>query len=255
MDATHPPLTTEHFDAVLFDLDGVLTDTASIHAAAWKRMFDGFLRARATDGGTVFVPFDADADYRAYVDGKPRYDGVRSFLSSRTIELPEGDAGDPITANTVIGLGNRKNQLVTELIENNGVEAFPGAVHLIEVIRRRGVKTAVVSSSENAKAVLGAAGISDLFDTRVDGVVSAELGFAGKPAPDAFLEAARRLDARPDRAVVVEDAVSGVRAGRSGGFALVVGVGEGERIQTLLDNGADLVVGDLAELLDSERST
>ncbi len=250
-----PPLTPRNFDAVLFDLDGVLTETASIHAAAWREMFDGFLRQHADDEGEVFVPFDIDSDYRAYIDGKPRYDGVRSFLASRSIELAEGEASDPTTANTVTALGNRKNQLVAELIESGGVEPFPGAVHLVEALRERGVKTAVVSSSANAKAVLGAAGISDLFDTRVDGVGSAELGFAGKPAPDAFLEAARRLDARPDRAVVVEDAVSGVRAGLSGGFALVVGVGEGERIQTLLDNGADLVVGDLAELLDSERST
>jgi len=254
MDRTHPALTTEHFDAVLFDLDGVLTETASIHAAAWREMFDGFLRQQAKDQGETFVPFDIDADYRAYVDGKPRYDGVRSFLMSRGIELPEGDTGDPVTANTVTGLGNRKNQLMAELIEDNGVEAFPGAVRLVEALRGRGVKTAVVSSSANARAVLGAAGISDLFDARVDGAVSAELRLPGKPAPDAFLEAARRLDAPPDRAVVVEDAISGVQAGRSGGFALVVGVGGSERTQTLLDNGADLVVADLGELLDLGRS-
>lgn len=251
----HPPLTREHFDAVLFDLDGVLTETASIHAAAWRDMFDRFLRQRAEDKGEVFVPFDTDTDYRAFVDGKPRYDGVRSFLASRDIELPEGETTDPITANTVTGLGNRKNELVAEMIENHGVEAFPGAIRLVMKLKERGVKTAVVSSSANARAVLGAAGITDLFDARVDGTVSAELGLPGKPAPDAFLEAARRLDASPDRAIVIEDAISGVKAGRSGGFALVVGVGGREREQALLDNGADIVVADLADLLFEEGPT
>ena len=253
MDKNHPPLTAEHFDAVLFDLDGVLTETASIHASAWQLMFDRFLRQRAEDEGEAFVPFDIETDYRAYVDGKPRYAGVRSFLASRGIELPDGEPGDPVTANTVTGLGNRKNQLVVELIEMGGVVAFPGAVRLVEALRERGVKTAVVSSSANAQSVLAAAGIADLFDTRVDGAVSAELGLPGKPAPDAFLEAARRLDAPPDRTVVVEDAISGVQAGRAGGFALVVGVGAGEQEQALLDNGANLVVADLAELLAGEE--
>jgi alpha,alpha-trehalase len=203
-------------------------------------MFDRFLRQQAEDKAEVFVPFDTDTDYRAFVDGKPRYDGVRSFLASRDIELPEGETTDPITANTVTGLGNWKNELVAEMIENHGVEAFPGAVPLVMKLKERGVKTAVVSSSANARAVLGAAGITDPFDARVNGTVSAELGLPGKPAPDAFLEAARRLDASPDRAIVIEDAISGVKAGRSGGFALVVGVGGGERGQALLDNGAGL---------------
>ena len=249
-----PALTPRNFDAVLFDLDGVLTETASIHAAAWREMFDRFLRRHAEDEGEAFVPFDIDSDYRAYVDGKPRYDGVRSFLASRSIELAEGEASDPATANTVAGLGNRKNQLVAELIESGGVEPFPGAVHLVEALRERGVKTAVVSSSANAETVLGAAGIAHLFDTRVDGAVAAQLGLPGKPAPDTFLEAARRLDAPPGRAVVVEDAISGVRAGRSGGFGLVVGVGAGEHADALLDNGADVVVADLADLLAMEKS-
>ena len=249
-----PALTPRNFDAVLFDLDGVLTETAFIHAAAWREMFDGFLRQHADDEGEVFVPFDIDSDYRAYIDGKPRYDGVRSFLASRSIELAEGEASDPTSANTVTALGNRKNQLVAELIESGGVEPFPGAVHLVEALRERGVKTAVVSSSANAETVLGAAGIAHLFDTRVDGAVAAQLGLPGKPAPDTFLEAARRLDAPPGRAVVVEDAISGVRAGRSGGFGLVVGVGAGEHADALLDNGADVVVADLADLLAMEKS-
>ena len=245
-------LNPEHHDAVLFDLDGVLTETASLHAAAWLQMFDEFLRRRAEDDGVPFVPFDIDGDYRTYIDGKPRYDGVRSFLMSRNIELADGDPADPPEANTVTGLGNRKNELVNELIEREGVEAFPGAVRLVAWLRKHGVKTAVVSSSANAAMVLRAAGIDDLFDTRVDGAVSTELGLAGKPAPDAFLEAARRLNARPDRTVVVEDAISGVQAGQSGSFGLVVGVGEGAQAQELLDNGADIVVADLGDLLDPE---
>ena len=249
-----PALTPRNFDAVLFDLDGVLTETASIHAAAWREMFDRFLRQHAGDEGKPFVPFDIDSDYRAYIDGKPRYAGVRSFLASRSIELVEGESSDPTTANTVTGLGNRKNQLVAELIESRGVEPFPGAVHLVEALRERGVKTAVVSSSANAETVLGAAGIAHLFDTRVDGAVAVELGLPGKPAPDTFLEAARRLDAPSWRAVVVEDAISGVQAGRSGGFGLVVGVGAGEHAEALLDNGADVVVADLADLLAMEKS-
>jgi len=249
-----PALTPRNFDAVLFDLDGVLTETAFIHAAAWREMFDGFLRQHADDEGEVFVPFDIDSDYRAYIDGKPRYDGVRSFLASRSIELAEGEASDPTSANTVTALGNRKNRLVAELIESGGVEPFPGAVHLVEALRERGVKTAVVSSSANAATVLVAAGIAHLFDNRVDGAVAAELGLPGKPAPDTFLEAARRLDAPPGRAVVVEDAISGVRAGRSGGFGLIVGVGAGEHADALLANGADVVVADLADLLAMEKS-
>ena len=242
-------LTPDRYDAVLFDLDGVLTETASLHAAAWQQMFDGFLRERAEAEETPFVPFDVTSDYRSYIDGKPRYDGVRSFLASRDIDLPEGDPTDPPGANTVTGLGNRKNELVNELIEREGVEAFPGAVRLVAWLRNHAVKTAVVSSSANAAVVLRAAGIEDQFDTRVDGAVSAELGLNGKPAPDAFLEAARRLNTQPRRTVVVEDAISGVQAGRSGSFGLVVGVGEGSQAQALLDNGADVVVADLADLL------
>ncbi len=243
-----PTLDPDRFDAVLFDLDGVLTETASLHARAWKQMFDEYLHDRAQHLGEPFAAFE-DADYRTYVDGKPRYDGVRSFLHSRGIELAEGDPTDPPGADTVAGLGNRKNELVVGLIAAEGVQPFPGAVRLIESLRAAGVKTAVVSSSKNAAMVLEAAGIADEFDTRVDGSVAAELGLPGKPAPDTFLEAAQRLDAMVDRTVVVEDAISGVQAGAAGGFGLVVGVGSPEQAGALRDNGADIVVADLAELI------
>jgi len=179
-------LSAERFDAVLFDLDGVLTETATLHAAAWKRMFDEFLHRRAEASGQTLEPFDIEADYRRYVDGKPRYDGVRSFLASRGIELVEGHANDPPVADTVSGLGNRKNELVVELIETEGVKAFPGSVRLVEDLRRRGIHTAVVSSSANCAVVLRSAGIDHLFDAKVDGIVADELGLLGKPAPDTF---------------------------------------------------------------------
>ncbi len=237
------------FQAVLFDLDGVLTDTARVHTAAWKETFDDFLRERAIDTGQPFVPFDPDADYKRYVDGMPRYDGVRRFLSSRGIELPEGEPSDPPTALTVHGLGNRKNDLVTALFDRGGIEPYPGSVRLVERLRTAGVATAVVSSSRNCVEALRAAGISHLFDAVVDGVVAAELGLPGKPAPDTFLEAARRLGVPVDRAVVVEDAISGVQAGRAGGFALVVGVDREGQPEQLVAAGADVVVADLGELV------
>ena len=241
-------LNAERFDAVLFDLDGVLTESATLHAAAWKRMFDDFLHRRADASGQTLEPFDIGADYRRYVDGKPRYDGVRSFLASRGIEVAEGDRNDKPAADTVVGLGNRKNELVVELIETEGVEAFPGSVRLVEDLRRRGIRTAVVSSSANCDAVLRSAGIDHLFDAKVDGNVADELGLLGKPAPDTFLEAARRLQVAPERAVVVEDALAGVEAGRAGGFGLVIGVDRTGHAQALRDHGADLVVADLGEL-------
>ena len=242
-------LTRERFDAILFDLDGVLTDTARIHAACWKRMFDAFLETRAEADGDAFRPFDIEADYPPYVDGKPRFDGVRDFLASRGIELPEGAPDDPPECETVCGLGNRKNEMVNRAIGELGVDAYPGSVAVLRRLREDGVETAVVSSSSNCAAVLEAAKIADLFDAKVDGVDIVELGLAGKPAPDSFLEGARRLGASPERCAVVEDAISGVRAGRAGGFALVIGVARKGDAQTLSENGADLVVADLAELL------
>ncbi|MEE8489878.1 MAG: beta-phosphoglucomutase family hydrolase [Acidimicrobiia bacterium] len=242
-------LSAKRFDAVLFDKDGVLTETATLHAEAWKWTFDDFLRLRAETSGEQVERFDVEDDYRRYVDGKPRYDGVRSFLASRGIELAEGDPTDPPIANTVAGLGNRKNELVVELIETEGVRAFPGSVRLVEDVRRRGIRTAVVSSSANCRAVLRSAGIDHLFDTQVDGIVAAELGLPGKPAPDTFLFAARSLQVAPERAVVVEDALAGVEAGRAGGFGLVIGVDRLNQAQALRDHGADLVVADLGELV------
>jgi beta-phosphoglucomutase family hydrolase len=242
------PLDAEHFDAVLFDLDGVLTDTARVHAEAWKRMFDGFLRGWARTHDQPFREFDYEADYLPYVDGKPRYDGVRTFLASRGIVLPEGGLDDPPEAETVHGLGNRKNVLVHELLAE-GVEPYPGSVALVHQLHDDGIRTAVVSSSANCAAVLDAAGIAGLFEARVDGVVARELSLPGKPAPDTYLEAARRLDAPAERAVVVEDAISGVQSGRNGGFGLVIGVDREGNPEALREHGADLVVADLAELV------
>jgi beta-phosphoglucomutase family hydrolase len=243
------PITPDRFDAVLFDLDGVLTSTARIHARCWKTMFDGFLSARATDTEPL-RPFDIDTDYRWHVDGKPRHDGVRSFLASRQISLPEGAPTDPPTADTMYGLGDRKDQLVKAAIDRGEVEAYAGSVAFVRQLRGRGIRTAVVSSSNNCEQVLRAVGMLDLFDARVDGLVATELGLPGKPAPDTFLEAAQLVGASPPRAVVVEDAIAGVQAGRAGGFALVIGVDRGSGADSLRAQGADIVVADLAELLD-----
>lgn len=240
-------------DAVIFDLDGVVTDTAAVHEASWKQLFDEYLQARAEREAEAFRPFTG-ADYREYVDGKPRYDGVRSFLSSRGIRLPEGSPEDPPDTETVCGLGNRKNTMFQQRLAE-GIEAYPTSVDLIQGLRARGIATAIVSSSRNAAAVLDAAGISDLFDTRVDGSVAAELGLPGKPEPALFLEAAKHLNVEPARAVVVEDALSGVEAGRRGGFGLVVGVDRVGQREALLEHGADIVVNDLAELSLKEEAT
>jgi beta-phosphoglucomutase family hydrolase len=237
------------YEAVLFDLDGVLTETATVHAAAWKDMFDGFLRQWASDHGTAFVPFDVANDYPPYVDGKPRYEGVRSFLASRGIALPEGSPDDPSEAQTVCGLGNRKNDLVQTILETKGVTPYPGSVRLLHHVRDLGLKTAVVSSSKNCKAVIEAAHIADCFDERVDGWDVEDGGIAGKPAPDTFLEAARRLGVDPTKAVVFEDALAGVQAGHAGGFGLVVGVDRAHQADALREHGADVVVDDLAELM------
>ena len=246
----HPRVTTDNFDAVLFDLDGVLTSTARVHSVCWKKMFDAFLERHAADTGGTFVPFDMDGDYKRYVDGKPRYDGVRSFLESRGIELPHGDPGDPPGALSACGLGNSKDRLFSEVLKVEGAEAYEGTIRWARDLRGRGFKTAVVSSSKNCKTIMEAAAIEDLFDTRVDGEIAQRLKIPGKPAPDTYLKAAEELGVSPERAVVVEDALSGVQAGRRGGFGLVIGVDRHGDADALLENGADIVVADLAEMLD-----
>lgn len=234
--------------ACLFDLDGVVTKTALVHAAAWKQMFDAFLREHAAETGTEFVPFDPVREYDRYVDGRPRLDGTRTFLRSRGIELPEGDPSDPPTAHTIYGLSNRKNALVLEMIDKMGVEVYDGSVRYIRRVREAGLHTAVVSSSANTVQVLSVAGIADLFDTRIDGVIAKQRGLAGKPAPDTFLAAAQDLGVPPARAAVFEDALAGVEAGRAGHFGVVVGVDRTGQAQDLAQHGADIVVQDLEEL-------
>jgi beta-phosphoglucomutase family hydrolase len=241
----------ETIRACLFDLDGVLTQTARLHAAAWKEMFDTFLLERSRRTGQPFQPFELPGDYAAYVDGKLRQDGVRSFLASRGIVLPEGSADDPATATTVHGLGNRKNDLVLELIRTRGVEVYPGSVRFVEATRAAGLRRAVVTASKNAREVLVAAGIEQLFEARVDGIVAQQAGLRGKPAPDMFLAAADALGAAPAHCAVFEDAVAGVEAGRAGGFGWVVGVDRVGQAAALRSHGADRVVADLAELLEA----
>lgn len=235
------------FKAVLFDLDGVLTDTASLHADCWKQMFDVFLRDLAVRNDEPFAEF-TDDDYHRHVDGKPRYDGVRSFLESRGIQVPEGEPGDPPGAETVCGLGNRKNELVNQALDRDGVTPYPGSMRLLDELEEAGIKMAVVSSSKNAPRVLEAAGILDRFGAVVDGAEAAEAGLPGKPAPDTFLDAARRLGVSHKGAVVVEDAISGVESGRNGKFGLVIGVARKDNHEDLRAAGADLVVSDLGEL-------
>ncbi|MER8114260.1 beta-phosphoglucomutase family hydrolase [Streptomyces sp. SID8366] len=245
------PRLPAHVRACLFDLDGVLTRTAKVHAAAWKEMFDAWLRERARREGTEFVPFDAVRDYDEYVDGRPREDGVRTFLAARGVRLPEGSPEDPPDAETVRALGARKNELVLRRIREDGVEPYEGSVRFLHEVRAAGLACAVVSSSANARDVLAAAGIADLFDERVDGVVTRERGLRGKPAPDTYLEAARELSVEPGAAAVFEDALAGVEAGRAGEFGLVVGVDRVGQAEQLRAHGADVVVRDLAELLES----
>jgi beta-phosphoglucomutase family hydrolase len=236
--------------ACLFDLDGVLTQTAKIHAAAWKELFDDYLRRRAERLGQPFRPFDAHDDYDDYVDGKPRLDGVRDFLASRGIHLPEGGPDDPPDAETVYALGRRKNEIVGRRIREDGVEAYPGSVAYAKAARDAGLRRAVVSSSANCRAVLVAAGILDLFEARVDGVLAQQEHLAGKPAPDTFLAGARLLGVQPAAAAVFEDALAGVAAGRAGHFGYVVGVDRVGQAEALAAHGADRVVQDLAELLE-----
>ncbi len=236
--------------ACLFDLDGVLTQTAKVHAAAWKEAFDGYLHQRAQQSGGDFVPFDGVADYDNFVDGKPRADGTRSFLSSRGIDLPEGDSDDPPDAETVQGVGNRKNEIVLRRIQADGVQAYDGSVAYVRAARAAGLRRAVVSSSTNCADVLVAAGLADLFEERIDGVVAEQRQLRGKPAPDTFLAGARALGVQPEEAAVFEDALAGVEAGRAGGFGFVIGVDRVGQADALREHGADRVVTDLAALLD-----
>jgi beta-phosphoglucomutase family hydrolase len=235
---------------LLFDLDGVLTQTAKVHAAAWKETFDEFLERRAETSGDSFVPFDKVRDYDEYVDGKPREDGVRSFLSSRGIELPEGQPDDAPDALTIHGVGNNKNERVLKLIHDHGVEPYEGSVRYVRAAIEAGRRRAVVSSSANAHDVLEAAGIADLFEAVIDGVTADRDHLHGKPAPDMFLAGARALGAQASDAAVFEDALAGVEAGRAGGFGYVIGVDRVGQRDALKANGADIVVDDLAELLD-----
>lgn len=246
---THRLRLPEAISACLFDLDGVLTRTAEMHAAAWKQTFDRFLDDRATVRGNATVPFDEVADYDTYVDGRPRADGVRAFLTSRSIELPEGSPDDAASAETVHGIGRRKNQLVQELIVQHGVAAYPGSVAFLEAVGKAGLRRGLVTSSENADAVLRAAGLEGAFDVQVDGALAHQLGLGGKPAPDVFLEAAHRLSVPPGHAAVFDDALAGVAAGRAGSFGLVVGVDRAGQAAELRAAGADLIVTDLAELI------
>ena len=239
----------DEYAAVLFDLDGVVTPTAEVHMAAWSEMFNAFLQADAAEvGGDDLSPY-TDADYFAHVDGKPRYDGVRDFLLSRGIDLPEGTSEDQPSTLTVRGLGNRKNDAFNAVLARDGVTAYPGSTRLLDHLREIGLPLGVVSSSANAPAVLDAAGLTDRFQTVVDGRVATELGLPGKPAPDTFVHAAEELGVPVDRTVVLEDAVSGVRAGAAGDFGLVIGVDRGAGETSLKQAGADLVVADLAELV------
>ena len=240
----------DQYDAVLFDLDGVITNTANLHATCWKQMFDEYLRTRAEQRSEAFRPFDLSTDYRLYVDGKPRFDGVRDFLRSRGIQLPEGHLNDSADVETVHGLGNRKNDLVNRAIAEVGVEPYAGTVQFIHQLRRDGFKIAVVTSSQNCRAVLKAAKLDDVFKVRVDGNTIEAERLAGKPAPDAFLMAAKLLETEPARTVVIEDAISGVEAGSDGNFGLVIGIARKGNAEELKRHGAHLVVDDLGELVD-----
>lgn len=238
---------------MLFDLDGVVTPTAEVHMRAWRAMFTAFLTARSAAEGVPLAPY-TEQDYFDHVDGKPRYDGVRAFLASRGITLPEGSPDDPPTAETVCGLGNRKNDAFSEVLADEGVVAYPGSVALLERLRAMRKPMAVVSSSRNAPAVIAAAGLTDYFSFVMHGGLAAELGLAGKPAPDTFSHAAQVLGATDAGSVVLEDATSGVAAGRAGGFGLVIGVDRGAGEDALLEAGADVVVADLAELIASDEA-
>jgi beta-phosphoglucomutase family hydrolase len=240
----------DQYDSVLFDMDGVITDTASLHAACWKQLFDEFLEKRAKLQSEEFCPFDIVTDYRLHVDGKPRFEGVRDFLKSRGIELPEGNAEDPVDVETVCGLGNRKNELVNHAIATKGVQAYNGSVQFIHLLHRNGYKLAVVTSSQNCASILKAVQLDKFFEVRVDGNTIHAQRLKGKPAPDTFLLAARLLGAEPIRTVVIEDAISGIQAGSAGKFGLVIGIARSGDADELKRHGAHLVVRDLDELIE-----
>lgn len=246
------PVDLTRFQAALFDLDGVVTKTAVIHAHAWRQLFDAYLKAYGDRTGRSFAPFDLERDYRAYVDGKPRYDGVDSFLKSRGIVLPWGTPGDDPEQETIYGLGNKKDRYFETQLREKGVIVYDATVTFLRFIRSRGMKTAVVSSSKHCKEVLEAAGLTPLFDTRVDGVELQRLQLRGKPAPDTFLEAAQRLGVQPPQAIVIEDAYVGVQAGRAGGFGLVIGLDRRGEAEALREHGAHIVTRDLSELLTED---
>lgn len=245
----------QYFDAILFDLDGVVTRTAAVHAAAWKQVFDTYLDKRTKDSGETFQPFDIAADYQRYVDGKPRSEGIRSFLAARAITLPEGQPNDSPECETVSGLGNAKQAHFLALLQNEGVEVYDTTVAFIRQAKAHGLKVAVISSSKNCARVLEAAGLTHLFEARVDGVERERLGLQGKPDPAVFLEAAKRLGVDPARTAVVEDAIAGVQAGRDGQFAYVIGLGRDEHAKHLEAQGADIVVPDLSALTICSHNT
>jgi beta-phosphoglucomutase family hydrolase len=236
------------FGAFIFDLDGVITRTASIHAHAWKRLFDEYLTRRAAQTGTAFVPFELETDYRRYVDGKPRLAGVLSFLASRDIIIPVGSPGDQVKQGTAHGLASEKDHYFAELLVREGVEVSASVVPFLQEARRRGVRLAVASSSRHCSEVLRAGGLTALFDAQVDGIDIDRLGLSGKPAPDTFLEAAHRLDVIPARTVIFEDAAAGIAAARAGGFGLAIGMGGGKHVAALFESGADQVVADFSEV-------
>ena len=242
-------INSDKFDAVLFDLDGVITDTANIHAACWKFTFDTFLKRHSSESGNEFIPFDIESDYLLYVDGKPRYEGVRDFLNSRDISLEEGSPDSPAHEQSICGIGNRKNELVNIAIESKGVDVYPSSLDFVEKIIKSSIKTAIVSSSRNCETILKSAGILNLFPVIVDGNVAEKLKLSGKPSPDTFIHAAKELGVKPEKTVVIEDAISGVQAGKDGKFGLVIGVARKNNVEELSENGADIVVKDLGEFL------
>ena len=236
------------FDAVIFDLDGVITRTAEVHAQAWKKIFDDYLRLREKRDGEPFREFTLKADYLPYVDGKPRYNGVKSFLTSRGISIPMGDPTDSQDKETICGIGNRKNAVFRDIVENEGVAVYESTIDLIHELKKNDIRVGCASSSKNCELILKAAKIDHLFEVRIDGIVSVDMGLKGKPEGDIFVTAARKIGGSPYKSVVVEDAKSGVQAGRNGGFGLVVGVAREKNASKLIRNGADVVVYDLKHL-------